>query len=100
MKLELNWEFSNISLQETLVENGGEKARGFVRVQLLLRRPINVISGQQPPPVYNISNSTLSERSTIRNSHIFAITLDNVNCELLIELHSLTSRAEFSLHSI
>ena len=78
MKLKLNWEFSNfklngISLQETLVENGGEKARGFVRVQLLLRRPINVISGQQPPPVYNISNSTLSERSTIRKSHIFAI---------------------------
>ena len=61
-----------------MLENGGEKARGFVRVQLLLRRPINVISGQQPPPVYNISNSTLSERSTIRNCRTFAFQLKNI----------------------
>ncbi len=52
------------SQQETVVENDGEKAKGFIRVQLSLRRPINVISGQPVPSVYKISNSTLSESST------------------------------------
>lgn len=50
--------------QETVAENGGEKAKGFIRVQLNLRRPINVVCGQQPPATYNISNSSLSERSS------------------------------------
>lgn len=69
--------------QETVVENGGERARGFIRVQLQLRRPINVISGQQPPPVYNISNSTLSERSTISGRSTltsFYLPPDTVKC--------------------
>jgi len=50
--------------QETVLEDGAFK--GFIRVEMNLTRPINVISGTRPPSIYNIlkedtvSNKTLT----------------------------------------
>lgn len=49
--------------QET-VYNDGDNFHGFIRVQLNLRRPINVLPGTRPPSVY-----TITSRSQLNNNH-------------------------------
>lgn len=50
--------------QETVYDESDKTCRGFIRVQLNLQRPINVISGTRPPSVYNIiKDDTLDDRT-------------------------------------
>ncbi|TRY73746.1 hypothetical protein TCAL_00976 [Tigriopus californicus] len=50
--------------QETVYDECDKTCQGFIRVQLNLQRPINVISGTRPPSVYNImKDDTLDDRT-------------------------------------
>ncbi len=68
----------------TLLDEEKQTFRGFLRVNLNLTRPINVISGRRPPSIYDIineeeTNSTIRRRTltsfymprdTVKNIHI------------------------------
>lgn len=59
--------------QETVLEGAlGDSCRGFIRVQLNLRRPINVLSGMEPPKIYNVSNtcSTIGTNNTLTSFYL------------------------------
>lgn len=50
--------------QETVLDKDENIFKGFIRVEMNLQRPINVISGTRPPSVYNISKEdTYSDRT-------------------------------------
>ncbi len=44
--------------QETTFDSEREVCKGFIRVILNLRRPINVLPGSNPPNVYNLTSDT------------------------------------------
>lgn len=56
--------------QETALESP-DRVRGFLRVQMNLRRPINVISGTRPPSIYNITKEdTAGARKTLTTFYL------------------------------
>eukprot|EP00095_Tigriopus_kingsejongensis_P012530 snap_masked-scaffold1319_size48508-processed-gene-0.1 protein:Tk12530 transcript:snap_masked-scaffold1319_size48508-processed-gene-0.1-mRNA-1 annotation:"ras association domain-containing protein 1" len=79
-------EYNHISPigQETVFDEASHCCHGFIRVQLNLQRPINVISGMRPPSVYNImKEDTLDDRTltsfylppdTIKGLHVTSET--------------------------
>lgn len=60
--------------QETVLESE-DQCRGFIRVQLNLRRPINVISGTRPPSIYNITKDESMNNRTLTSFYLPADTV-------------------------
>ena len=59
---------------DTTYDDECKMCHGFIRVQLNLRRPINVISGTNPPSIYNITNEDTANDKTLTSFYLPADT--------------------------
>eukprot|EP00088_Acartia_fossae_P047184 TRINITY_DN5113_c0_g1_i1.p1 TRINITY_DN5113_c0_g1~~TRINITY_DN5113_c0_g1_i1.p1 ORF type:complete len:488 (+),score=90.83 TRINITY_DN5113_c0_g1_i1:99-1562(+) len=64
--------------QETHLDKDENIFKGFIRVEMNLQRPINVISGTRPPSVYNISKEDTYTDRTLTSFYLPPATVKAV----------------------